>query len=206
MITKSTTDKLIEMRLSAMANAYEIQNSDPRVRDLDFDTRFGMLVDTEYDSRKSNRLKRLIHNANFDQPDASIMAIDYTHDRKLNRQKIMQLASCEYITECRNIFITGAAGCGKTYMACAFGMEACKHYYKTMYIRMPDLLLDLQYARKEGDFRKTLARYANPVLLILDEWLLLKATEDEQKDIFELLQRRRRKSATIFCSQYAQED
>ena len=44
-----------------------------------------------------------------------------------------------------------------------------------------------------------MAKYANPVVLILDEWLLLKPTNAEQRDIFELLHRRRKKSSTIFC-------
>jgi DNA replication protein DnaC len=43
------------------------------------------------------------------------------------------------------------------------------------------------------------------MLLIIDEWLLLKPSESEQKDIFELLHRRRKKSSTIFCSQYRTE-
>ncbi len=51
-----------------------------------------------------------------------------------------------------------------------------------------------------------MAKYANPVLLILDEWLLMKPTEAERKDIFELLHRRRRRSSTIFCSQYRKEE
>lgn len=67
---------------------------------------------------------------------------------------------------------------------------------------MPDLLMDLDIARSEGTYRKVMAKYANPVLLILDEWMLLKPTDTEQKDIFELLHRRRKKSSTIFCSQY----
>lgn len=50
--------------------------------------------------------------------------------------------------------------------------------------------------------RKVLSKYANPVVLIIDEWLLLKPTEQEQHDILELLLRRRKKSSTIFCSQY----
>ena len=81
-------------------------------------------------------------------------------------------------------------------------MEACKQYYNTKYVRMPDLLMDLDIARSEGTYRKVMAKYANPVLLILDEWMLLKPTDTEQKDIFELLHRRRKKSSTIFCSQY----
>lgn len=90
-------------------------------------------------------------------------------------------------------------------MACAFGMEACKHFFKTKYVRLPDLLIDLDMARQNGTYHKVLNKYANPTLLIIDEWLLLKASESEQRDIFELLQRRRKKTSTIFCSQFTQD-
>lgn len=204
MTNEVTIDKLIEMRFTAMADAFRIQENDPAVKKLSFDERFGLLVDTEYTSRKNNRLKRLIKGAGFDQPEAHVAAIDYHSGRKLNKDLILRLAKCDYITEYRNIFITGATGSGKTYMACAFGMEACKHYYKTKYVRLPDLLIELDMARQNGTYHKALSKYANPTLLIIDEWLLLKANEFEQRDIFELLQRRRRKSSTIFCSQFTQ--
>ena len=107
------------------------------MKDVPFEDRFGMLVDVEYTSRKNNRLKRLIRKAEFEKPDASVAAINYYSCRKLNRSLIERLASCEYITEYRNIFITGATGSGKTYMACAFGMEACKHYYTLSLYNLP---------------------------------------------------------------------
>ncbi len=206
MTNQSTIDKLIEMRLTSMANAFRNQLNDPKLKDIPFEDRFGMLVDIEYNSRKNNRLKRLIRNASFDQSDASIVNINYTSGRKLNKELISRLATCEYISEYRNLFITGATGCGKTYMACAFGLEACKQYFSTKYVRLPDLLIDLDSARADGAYKKVMAKYANPVLLILDEWLLLKPSETEQRDIFELLHRRRKKSSTIFCSQYRFEE
>ena len=202
MTNHSTIDKLIEMRLSAMSEAFRNQINDPKMKEMPFEDRFGMLVDIEYIKRKNNRLKRLIKNAQLDQVDASIMDIDYMSGRRLNKELIKRLATCEYILENRNIFITGATGSGKTYMACAFGMEACKQHYSVKYVRLPDLLLDLEMARNEGEYRKVMKKYANPVLLVIDEWLLLRPTENERKDIFELLQLRRKKSSTILCSQY----
>lgn len=122
MLNNTTIDKLIEMRLTPMADAFRIQMNDPQMKEVSFEDRFGMLVDIEYTNRKNNRLKRLIHNAELEQPDACIAGIDYKSGRKLNKSLINRLATCEYIAECRNIFITGATGSGKSYMACAFGM------------------------------------------------------------------------------------
>ena len=202
MTNQSTIDKLIEMHMTSMADAFRNQMQDISMKEIPFDDRFGMIVDIEYTSRKNSRLKRLIKNAEFEQPDATIAAVDYGHNRKVNRHLIERLATCEYITEHRNLFITGATGSGKTYMACAFGMEACKRRYTTKYVRLPDLLLELEMARNDGTYKKVQSKYANPILLIIDEWLLLKPTASEQHDILELLHRRRKKSSTIFCSQY----
>lgn len=202
MTNQSTIDRLIEMRLTSMSDAFIIQINDSKMKEVPFEDRSGLLVDIEYNNRKGNSLKRLIKGAGFDQPEACIADINYTSGRKLNRTLIERLATCEYITEHRNLFITGAAGSGKTYMACAFGMEACKQRYKTKYIRLPDLLLELDMPRTDGTYKRIQAKYASPVLLIIDEWLLLKPTEAEQHDILELLHRRRKESSTIFRSQY----
>lgn len=103
-------------------------------------------------------------------------------------------------------FVNEITGSGKTYLACAFGMEACKQYYSVKYVRLPDLLLDLQAAREAGTFKSVLKRYTNSVLLILDEWLLIKLTEAEARDLFELIHKRRKKSSTIFCSQFRESE
>ena len=91
MLTNATIDKLIEMKLTAMADALRIQLEDPKMNEVNFEDRFSMLVDIEYSKRKDNRLKRLIKKAEFEQPDATIAGINYGAGRKLNRDLIDRL-------------------------------------------------------------------------------------------------------------------
>ena len=143
MTTKQTIQRLKSMRMSTMAKAYQSQlEESERYKDLDFEERFAMLVDVEYSNRQSNKVIRLIKEAEFEQAQASIMDINYESGRKLNKSLIQRLANCEYIAENRNVFITGATGSGKTYLANALGIEACKQYYKTKFVRMNDLYIE----------------------------------------------------------------
>ena len=102
MTTQSTIDKLIEMRLTSMSDAFRTQMEDPRMKGIPFEDRFGMLVDIEYSNRKSNSLKRLIRNAGFDQPEAYIGDINYTSGRKLNKELIRSSSERKKIIRTKN--------------------------------------------------------------------------------------------------------
>ena len=116
--------KLQEMKLTAMARAFNEQLTDSAISDLSFEDRFGLLVDQEWTSRKNNHLKRLIKRTKFSEPGACIENIEYHSDRNLDKTQIARLASCNYITEHHNVILLGATGSGKTYLACALGMAA----------------------------------------------------------------------------------
>ena len=84
MINQSTTTKLREMHLSAMAEALQDQVKDPAHKELSFEERLGLLVDAEWTSRKHNRLQKLIKQACLKFSNASIPDIEYHEDRKLD--------------------------------------------------------------------------------------------------------------------------
>lgn len=202
MTTETTITKLHEMRLSAMAELYYSQLRDPQYNELSFEDRFNLLVDGEWIRRKNNKLERLIRIANLRFNNACIEDIEYHPDRKLDKTQILRLASCNYIEEKHNIIIKGASGNGKSYLACAFGVAACREFYTVKYVRLPDLLDELAVARGEGIYQKVMKAYRKVSLLILDEWLLTSLTESEARDVLEIVESRHQIASTIFCSQF----
>jgi len=202
-MSNSTCEKLKSMHLGAMAAAYQQQLADPQMESLSFEERMAILTDIEYTSRKNHRLDRLIKNSTFDQPRAHIAEIDFSPRRELNRDQIVRLASCEFISDSRNVIIMGAAGSGKSYIACALGMEACKQFYTVKFVRLPSLLEDMHLAEASGTMRQLYKDYAKISLLILDDWMLVKLTAEESRFIYEIVHRRHKTASTIFCSQFA---
>jgi DNA replication protein DnaC len=182
MLTENTLSKLHEMRLGVMAHYYRQQLTDTAMLSLPFEERFGMLIDVEWATRKSNRMKRLIKKADYTIPGAALEDISYHADRKLDKSQITRLASCAYIQECHNIIILGATGVGKTYLGCALGMAATRNFYTVKYTRLPDLLGELAIARADSSYQKIIKQYKQVKLLILYEWLLYTPKESEARD------------------------
>jgi DNA replication protein DnaC len=203
MTNEETIGKLAAMRLTAMANAFRDQIKTTDMVSLSFEERLGLLTDIEWTSRKNHRLKKLVKEARFDQPQAHIAGIDYTAQRQLDRALIAKLSTCNFIAEKHNVIILGAAGSGKSYLGCALGMEACKRLYSVKYVRLPDLLTDMTMARGEGYIKKLLQQCLKVNLLVLDEWMLMTLKESEARDLLEIIHYRHKKASTVFCSQFA---
>jgi len=203
MLTENTVSKLHELKLSVMAKSFREQMSNQKFTGLSFEDRFSLIVDSEWASRKSNRLNRLIRSAEYAIPGASIENIEYSADRNLDQALISRLSSCTYVLETNNVIILGATGVGKTYVASALGMAANRSFYAVKYIRLPDLLAELAISRGDGTYRKVMKKYRQFKLLILDEYLLFPLKESEARDLLEIVEARHKVASTIFCSQFA---
>ena len=98
----------------------------------------------------------------------------------------------------------GATGAGKTYLACAFGIAACRQFYKVQYVRLPELLDEFKIAKNQPDdsYKKLMRKYTKKELLIIDEWLLHDLTEEELYLTMEIIEKREKTTYTIFCTQF----
>lgn len=121
---------------------------------LCIEDRLGLIVDAEWNARKSNHLQRLIRQATFSDPAACLENVEYLPDRKLKKEELLRLGTCNYIHEHHNVILLGATGSGKTYLACALGMAAARQFLAVKYVRLPDLLVEFSIARGNGTIRK----------------------------------------------------
>lgn len=206
MIRQSTVDLLRGMRFSGMASELERQLSDSEsFRELSFEDRLAMLVDAEWNRRQAKKYKRCLDKAKLSIPNATVEGIEYYEDRKLSKKNFTVLSTCKYIEDEHHIIFKGASGNGKTYLACALGEAACRKHLSVRYIRMPELLDELCYAKANNEFKKTIKAYQNVDLLILDEWLIRCLTLEESYNLFEIIEARTRHGSTIFCTQFETE-
>ena len=202
MLANTTSDRLREMKMSIMAKYFDRQLTDPKMQELSFEDRLGLLVDAEWTARKNNRLTRLIRAAGYPYTDASMEGIEYRPDRGLDKALLTRLSTCAYVREKHNVILLGASGGGKTYVASALGMSANREFMTVKYIRLPELLGELAIARAEGAYHKVFKAYKQVNLLILDEWLLYALKEHESRDLLEIVESRYKKGSTVFCSQF----
>ena len=206
MIRQSTVDLLREMRLGGMAYELERQTSDAEsFRELSFEDRLALLVDAEWNRRQKNKYQRCLHNARLSIPNATFEGIEYYEDRKLSRKDFTLLSTGKYIEDEHHIIFKGASGNGKTYLACALGEAACRKHLSVRYIRMPELLDELCYAKANNEFKKVVKACQKVDLLILDEWLIRCLTPEESYNLFEIIEARTKHGSTIFCTQFETE-
>ena len=203
MINYETVKTLRTLRLPGMARELESQLEEPqRYKSLSFEDRLALMVDAESVSRRQNTIKRRIRDAKLSESTASIEAIEYHEDRELNRGLITKLATCAYILDNHHVILKGATGAGKSYIANALGIAACRKLYKVRYVSLPDLLNEFAVAKALNTQNKVKTAYAKFDLLIIDEWLLRPLSESESYDLLEIIEACSRKGAMIFCTQY----
>ncbi len=201
MLTEPTLQKLKSLRLDAMAAAWLAQQKDPQVSQLDFDERFGLLVDAESLFRENRRLDRLLREAKLRLSQACVEDIDYPAARRLDRSLIRQLVSGRWIHEHQNVGITGATGTGKTYIACALAQHACRQGFRTLYRRASRLFEEMGLARADGSYVRLLGKFARVEVLVIDDWGLTPVREPERADLLEILEDRYGTRSTIMTSQ-----
>jgi DNA replication protein DnaC len=200
MLIHPTLDNLRALKLFSMAKALEAQTEMREIHDLPFEDRLGLLVDAELTSKENKQLQSRLKNARL-RLSACMEDIDLKTSRGLDRSVLAALATCDWLRRRRNIQITGPCGSGKTYLACAFGQKACRLGFKVAYHRATTLFHDLAMAKADGRYHKLLAALAKTDLIIIDDFALSPLTDEQRRDLLEIVEERYDRRSTIITSQ-----
>jgi len=203
MLTEPTIVKLIDMHLPKMAELFQdIMEHPEKYQEISFADRVGMMIDSEWNRRHSAALIRRLKSAEFAIPEACVENIRFDSQRQLDKTQIVKLSTCDFIQNHRNVIVLGATGTGKTYISCALGVAATRKLFTAKYKRLPQLLLELDEAKIQGNYQKILRKYQNVDLLIIDEWMISSVSPENALDLLEIMEERYNKKSTILCSQY----
>ena len=162
---------LTRLRLPGMKAEYTRQDELANAMDdLPFEERLLMLVNAEQCRRDNNKLAKNLRNACLPDKTADLKNVVYQPERKLERNFIARISGCTFIKEGRDILITGATGCGKTFISSAIGVAACQMGFSVRAYKTHRLLMDLNVRVNDGTYIKTLSDLKRPDLLILDDF------------------------------------
>jgi DNA replication protein DnaC len=200
MLIHQTLDKLEQLNLTGMATALRDQLGQTQYLELPFEDRIGLLVDREVSWRESRRLATRLKAAKL-RHQATVEDIDFRAPRGLDRSMILSLAQGAWVGAHHNVLVTGATGCGKSYLACALAQAAIRQGYTALYVRTPRMLDDLALSRGDGRYQTLLGQLSRASLLVLDDFLLTKATVEQARDFLEVIEDRVQLRSTLVASQ-----
>lgn len=200
MLLHPVLEQLKALKLNGMIEALQAQNKLVDIGALSFDERLGLLVAHEISLRESKRVKRRLNTAKL-KTQACFEDISYKTTRKLDKSLVVSLESCQWLRDHRNILITGATGTGKIYLAEAFAHKACLKGFTALSVRLPRFLEELVQAKAEGSYLKKLLAISKIDLLVLDDFGLAPFTDQNRRDLLEVLDDRYKKKSTILTSQ-----
>lgn len=200
MISQTLSEKLLQLRLTAFREGLREQSANPHYADLSFEERLLLLVELECTRRSSSRIQRRLKLAEFPLP-ATLEDLDFSPERGLDRRLILELAQGTWIDNALNILILGATGTGKTFLASALGVAACRSGYSVRYLRTSRFLHTLAHARQDGSYLHFLRTLNKTEVLILDDWMRDPIPLAAAQDLLEVFDDRFGKTATMIVSQ-----
>lgn len=189
-----------KLRLLGMAKNWVALQESRQLHELSLSEGMELLLQAEEQERDNRRFRRLEYQAGF-RYKASIEELRADPTRGIDKALITALATGDYISKGESVLITGATGCGKSFLASALGHHACLQGFKVAYFNTQKLMLKTKMARLEGTIYKFFEKLSKTNLLILDDFGLTHLEKQQQMDLMEMIEDRHGKTSTIIASQ-----
>ena len=201
MLTHPTLEQLRALKLDGMAHAFVELEAQDQAKELNHAEWLALLLDREVASRDTRRFQTRLRAARLRHGQAAIEDVDYRTPRRLDKALFQQLVTCRWLTDHRNLLVTGPCGVGKSWLSCALAQKACRDGYSVHYARIPRLFADLELAHGDGRFPRLFRTLVKSDLLILDDWGPDRLTPSQRRDLMEIIEDRYGRGSTLITSQ-----
>lgn len=188
--------RLRQLKLSGMLDAIVARAEEARGQGMDPLDFLQLLLDDEVARREAEGVARRIRQARFEEL-CDLRDFDFAYNPEIPRTRLWELSRGHFIDERASILLCGPTGVGKTFVAQALGVAACRQGRRVLFIKTNALLADLAGGRADGSWQPRLRRYLGPDLLILDDFAMREYTLPQAEDLYELVSRRYRHGSLV---------
>jgi len=200
MNTQITMDHLAKLRLDGMLKAYQAVLSLPVQNQPTINQFMARLAEAEIQDKAAKKTALYLRQSKL-RYDAILEQIHCNPERNLNQEKLMMIADCTFIDRAENLLITGSTGCGKSYLACAIGRQACTLGYRTLYFGINRFLEKISLTKLDGTYISLLNKIEKAHLIIIDDFGLHPLDGTTRRALLQILEDRYGIKSTIIASQ-----
>lgn len=202
---ESLKTKLKELKLAGIVKSLDSRNKYAIEKKASYIEFLELIIEDEYVNRKSNSFSKRLNKSKLN-TQKDIDEFDFNYQPDLDKLQIMDIMSCRFINENKNIVLMGKPGVGKTHIANAIGLEAIKKGYKVLFLHLNDLIERLNIAKADGTKNLMMSNLMNADLIIIDEIGFKKIPNDVIDDVFEIIRKKYEKGAIIITTNRNFED
>ncbi|ODS30415.1 MAG: transposase istB [Candidatus Scalindua rubra] len=170
-----------------------------RDRQLSYTEFLELLLEDEASNRKGNSYKKRHNKAKFPY-HKSLEEFDYNFQPSIDRKLINDCATCQFVSEKKNLVFIGNPGTGKTHLSIGIGLKALLKGYKVLFTSVGEMLQNLHFSKADNSFYQKLRYYLSFDLLILDELGFKKLPNYSADDFFEVISKRYENGSLIITS------
>ena len=196
------TPYLTKLRLSGILQTLEVRNRQAIDGQWSYTEFLSRLLEDEVERRTQKQLQLRVRRSTANSAK-TLETFDFLFNPAINRQQVLQLATCEFVRQRRNVLICGPTGTGKSHLAQALAHEAMRQGFDALFVNAHKMLQHIHGGRADGSLERRLQTYLRPDLLVLDDFGLKLLQQPAPSDLYDIIDSRYEQGSILLTSNRA---